>query len=74
MAQILREDHVGIAVDSLGSDEIRAGVQKLLVLLDDPEVRERCVDVAQRYFSLDEGVRRYRRIYESLECATGPAT
>jgi hypothetical protein len=42
-------------------------LQRLLLLVAEPSTRYRCVVAAQKHFSLDEGVARYRAIYERLE-------
>ena len=67
MAGILREDRVGVAVDALDGARLRQGVQDLLSLCAEPGVRQRCVQSAQRRFSLEEGVRRYAQIYQALQ-------
>ncbi|MBW8312216.1 MAG: glycosyltransferase [Rhizobium sp.] len=67
MAGILREDRVGVAVDGFDEARLAQGVDDLLALCEDPGVRERCVASARRHFSLDEGVARYRAIYEALD-------
>ena len=67
MAGILREDRVGIAVDGFDEPSLAQGVDDLLALCQDPDVRERCVASARRRFSLDEGVARYRAIYQALD-------
>jgi glycosyltransferase involved in cell wall biosynthesis len=66
MAQILRQDGVGIAVDATDELSIRQGVSDLLALCDEPDIRQRCVDSARRHFSLEEGVARYAAIYREL--------
>lgn len=66
MAGILREDRVGVAVDSMDEASLRQGVEALLLLCAESGVRARCVESAQRRFSLEEGVRRYAAIYRSL--------
>lgn len=67
MAGILREDRVGVAVDALDGAGLRQGVRDLLSLCAEPGVRQRCVQSAQRRFSLEEGVRRYAQIYQALQ-------
>lgn len=66
MARILREDGVGVAIDSVDQASIRAGVSELLDLCADPGTRQRCVESAERHFSLEEGVRGYRSIYKAI--------
>lgn len=65
-ANVLREDSVGVALDSFDDDALREGGRRLLELACTPGIRERCVEVARRNFSLDEGVARYRAVYRSL--------
>lgn len=66
MAGILEGDRVGVAVAAFEDADMRAGLQQLLALCGDPETPARCVDAAQRHFSLEEGVERYREVYDSM--------
>jgi glycosyltransferase involved in cell wall biosynthesis len=66
MEEILEGERVGVALTGFSEGERRAAVDRLLTLLDDPELRNRCVETARRLFSVDDGVEAYRRIYESL--------
>lgn len=66
MAEILEGDRVGIALQSFDSASLQDGLRRLLALVQDPGTRERCVRVAHKYFSLDEGVRRYRSVYRQV--------
>lgn len=66
MADILRQDRVGIAVNAMDEASLRQGVVDLLALCADPGVRGRCVESAQRHFSLEEGVRRYAAVYRDV--------
>jgi glycosyltransferase involved in cell wall biosynthesis len=66
MAEVLEGERVGVAVTEFDDDSLRAGIQRLLALMDEPGLRERCVAAAHRHFSLDDGVRRYAEIYRSL--------
>lgn len=65
-AELLREDKVGIAIDRFDNESLDHGVQALLELSDDVQARTRCVNTARMHFSLDEGVGRYRAVYEEL--------
>ena len=69
MAQILEGDRVGVAVDSFEPAELLAGLQRLLALLEEPDIHERCVVTAQRNFSLEQGVSSYLSIYAALATA-----
>jgi glycosyltransferase involved in cell wall biosynthesis len=66
MAEILEVDKVGVAVESFSQASLAGGVERLIALLKDPEVRERCRGAATRHFSLQTGVQQYAAIYRSL--------
>lgn len=66
MAGVLEGEHVGVAIRSFDQPALVAGLQALLVLAADPKTRERCVAAANRNFLLDEGIQKYRQIYDSL--------
>ena len=69
MAQILEDERVGVAIDRFDTEALTAGLRRLLALLEEPGIRERCVTAAQRYFSLEHGVERYQNIYRRLDMA-----
>jgi len=64
--EILENDRVGIVIDELYQHSMEKAVDRLLELKSDPDVQGRCVSVAQRYFSLESGVRAYDSIYREL--------
>lgn len=66
MAELLREERVGVALERLDDASLREGIDQLLALADDPGIRHRCRQAAERHFALHEGVRRYAAIYRSL--------
>jgi glycosyltransferase involved in cell wall biosynthesis len=66
MEKILADEGVGIVVHEFSAHELEQAVHHLLNLVDDPETKKRCVAVAHRYFSLDDGVQSYNKIYQSL--------
>ena len=66
MAQILESGRVGVAVDSFEPEALDKGLLRLLALLDEPDIHERCAAVAHRHFSLEQGVSDYQGIYASL--------
>ncbi len=66
MAEILEGERVGVALKSFDKAALKHGLRQLLELVADPATRARCTAAAQRHFSLDEGVARYRSIYESI--------
>ena len=69
MAQILDEERVGVAIDRFDADALMTGLQRLLSLLEEPGIQQRCVTAAQKHFSLEQGVAQYAGIYRSLEQA-----
>ena len=69
MAAVLEGERVGVAVDAFDPAALDAGLSRLLALVQEPGVRERCVAAAHRHFSLDEGVKRYRAVYNALDAA-----
>lgn len=69
MAAVLEGERVGVAVDAFDQAALDDGLTRLLELLQDPGLRERCVAAAHRHFSLEEGVARYRAVYHTLDAA-----
>ena len=67
MTEVLEGEKVGVALTSFDSDMMTVALRQLLQLAADPAIRLRCVATAHRHFSLDEGVKRYRNIYELLD-------
>jgi glycosyltransferase involved in cell wall biosynthesis len=66
MAEILESENVGIALKSFESKSMVTALKKLLLLVSDPTISQRCVDTAERHFSLDKGVEAYNEIYLKL--------
>jgi glycosyltransferase involved in cell wall biosynthesis len=68
-AAILEGERVGVALRDFSAAEKEAGVKRLLELLRDPQVRERCTSAARLHFSADKGAQDYDRLYRSLAAA-----
>ena len=66
MAAVLEGERVGVAVDAFDPATLDAGLTRLLALMQEPDIRPRCVAAAHKHFSLDEGVARYRGVYAAL--------
>lgn len=66
MASILQAERVGVAISSFDEVSIQDGLQQLLALASDPHTSSRCVAAARKHFSLEQGVAKYRAIYEAL--------
>ncbi len=64
---VLEGERVGVALKTFDEEAMTNGLQALLLLVEDRTTRARCVAVARKYFSLDEGVAKYRDIYEQLD-------
>jgi glycosyltransferase involved in cell wall biosynthesis len=67
MADVLEGEKVGVALKAFDTKSMKTALQRLLQLVANPDTRGRCVEAAHRHFSLDEGVARYRGIYEQLD-------
>lgn len=67
MAEILEGERVGVTVDGFSHDEIYAGIVRLLALCTDIGVADRCRSVAEKHFSLEQGVQLYATVYNALE-------
>lgn len=66
MAEVLEGEKVGVALRSFDAESLTAGLERLLQLVGNPGTRARCIAAARLHFSLDEGVARYRSVYDSL--------
>lgn len=67
MAGILENEKVGVALTRFDDDALRDAIDQLLQLTQSAGIQERCRATAVRYFSLDEGVRRYASVYDRLD-------
>ena len=66
MTHILETEDVGVVIRDFDDDSREVAINALLSLCADPDVRQRCVRVARKHFSLDDGVAAYSRIYRDL--------
>lgn len=69
MAAVLEGERVGVAVDAFDPSTLDAGLTRLLSLMQEPDLHQRCVAAAHKHFSLDEGVARYRAVHAALDAA-----
>ena len=67
MTEIIEGEKVGVAVKSFSALSMELAVEQLLGIVANPRIKVRCVGAAKKHFSLDEGVRRYQKIYDLLE-------
>lgn len=66
MGEVLAENRVGVALEDFDPASVDAGLKQMIELIQDPAITARCVAAAQANFSLEEGVRRYQAVYDSL--------
>lgn len=66
MEQTLEGEGVGVVLKNFERGELEGAIRRLLLLARDPVIADRCVEVARRYFSLEQGVQKYDRIYQDL--------
>lgn len=63
---ILEGERVGVALRGFSNEDLTDGVSRLLALTREEGLRERCVSVAHKLFSLDGGVAAYDGVYRRL--------
>ncbi len=66
MDELFAADRIGAVMRDFSEAEKRRALGELLALCASDGVRERCVEAAQRRYSLDDGVRAYDGIYRGL--------
>ena len=67
MTDIVNDKNVGVVLNSFDQKEKKESVRRLLELINDPDIKERCRETAFEYFSLELGVESYNNIYSSLD-------
>jgi glycosyltransferase involved in cell wall biosynthesis len=63
---LLERHQVGIVIDELTQEAYREALERLDVLMRDPDLSGRCRAVATEHLSVDRGVSTYQRIYDAL--------
>ncbi|WP_108647140.1 glycosyltransferase family 4 protein [Polynucleobacter rarus] len=66
MALILETNRVGVAIKSFENETIKNGLECLLELKKQSDIQERCRNVALTNFSLKDGTKAYKKIYDGL--------
>ena len=66
MEKILVDEAVGVVVNEFSIKELEQAVLKLLELVKEPQIQQRCIFVAYKYFSLEERVKQYHDIYQNI--------
>ena len=64
--EILKGNQVGVVMDGQGEVEMREALNELVEMIQEPHIRARCRRVAERYFSLDQGVDAYDQLYREI--------
>ena len=66
VADIVRQNRVGVIVDGPEPTQMSAALDELKVLMQDPDLPSRCRTTAEAVFSLAAGTEAYRGIYASI--------
>jgi len=66
VADIVRQNRVGVIVDGPDPAQMRAAFDDLKILMQDPDLSRRCRTTAQRVFALSAGTDAYRRVYDAI--------
>ncbi len=64
--RIVRKGQVGVVLSETTADAYRASLPEVQALLRDPLTKQRCRETARRYFDVEEGSKRYARLYDRL--------
>jgi glycosyltransferase involved in cell wall biosynthesis len=65
---IVRDNRAGIVIESFNIKEYAKAMADIKKLLEEGDIlKRRCRDTAKRYFSLEEGVSKYCKIYDMLK-------
>ena len=72
-ADFIETDRVGVIVRALDSQALSEAATRILLLLNDGDLRERCVKTARSNYDLDQvGCPRYLNVYRRLNTSTFP--
>jgi glycosyltransferase involved in cell wall biosynthesis len=63
---ILRHSRTGICLEEFSSEAYDTAYQQMMELLQEEGLSERCRQTAEQYFSLEQGIAEYDRIYREL--------
>lgn len=66
MAPIIAECNVGVVMGEFSEQACTEAARSVLELVEQPRIAQRCASAALKHFSLDQGVRGYRELYNSL--------
>jgi glycosyltransferase involved in cell wall biosynthesis len=63
---IIKKNNIGVIVEGDSKKQMEEAFQRLQVLLQDPELSNRCFNTAKSIFSLDKGTEMYHKIYKAI--------
>jgi len=66
MADIIEQHNIGIVIEDGTEESIELGLEKMKILLQDPELAERCRQTVIKMFSANMGAQKYDQIYQKL--------
>lgn len=66
MQIIFEKEHVGVMLHDFTEESMREAIDRLVKLASEKGIRQRCRNVAIKYFSLEIGVETYQNIYMRL--------
>ena len=69
MDQFIEESRIGVILDGNPSN-LKRSAGELIELLNDKDTPSRCRAVAEKYFSMDVGARKYLGIYEEMKISS----
>jgi len=64
--EVLQSSQTGICLQSFSPEAFTEAHRQMCDLLQDEELAGRCRQTAEKYFSLEQGVAEYQRIYREL--------
>lgn len=66
MTALIERNNVGVIVPSFSDESLQTGLERLLLIASEAGISDRCRAVAEKSFSLDDGVKRYYDVYCGL--------
>tara|TARA_B110000014_G_scaffold264313_1_gene264887 strand:+ start:7780 stop:8985 length:1206 start_codon:yes stop_codon:yes gene_type:complete len=67
MTDILEANNVGVSIKDFNRESLQKGLQEIMQLSKEPDIKRRCRKVAEENFSLERGVQSYQQIYNHLD-------
>ncbi len=66
MDEILQSTQTGVCIEEFSPQAFDDACKRMLALLEDEGLPQRCRQTAEKYFSLEKGIAEYHRIYREL--------